>query len=400
MSSTSDRQMTGRERLLALFQGKIPDRMPFVPMMTSYFWGALPEEWAIDNAADACRCVGSDMLDWHVSSYSGWELNDLEWLHSKGIQRRETVKGDITTIELVTPEGTLSERRRETREAGRTSFTLEHLIKGPQDMAPYRYLWAAREPEPAYGLTQESIERIGEDGLVVVRMPPTPIMTLIMRDAGLDTVCYLLADQPQRMHGLLDLMTAKSLALCDIVAQAPVEVAFIAENSGTRLVSPRQFATYCKPVLSEYARILHSHGKIAMLHACGHLERLLEQIADTGVDGIESVTPPPTGNTPLSLARKVLGADKILIGGMDPSFFASAQPEEIEKLVEEIAEWARPGRNYALMPADSCPANAPLANFAAVRRTINRYGRWLEGTPHHGKERDSAGCRPFDISSV
>jgi len=376
LSSTDKEQMTGRERLLALFRGQIPDRMPFVPMMTSYFWENLPETCHASNAVDACRCVGSDILDWHVSSYAGWDWSDESWLADAGIQRSEHVDDGITTIELATPVGTLVERRSETDEAGGTSFIRDHLIQGPEDLGAYRYLWQARNPIPEYETTLRTVDSVGDDGLAAVRMPPTPIMTLIMRDSGLDTICYLLADHADEMHQLLDLMTERSLALCEIVARSPAEVAFIAENSGTRLVSPHQFARYCQPVLAEYARILHAQSKVVMLHACGHLAKILEAIAETGVDGIESVTPPPTGNTPLPLAREILGPDKILIGGIDPSLFVSASPAEIESLVKDIAIWARPGRNIAVMPADSCPAKAPLANFAAVEDAIERFGRW------------------------
>ena len=375
-SRTDNETMTGRERLLSLFRGQIPDRMPFVPMMTSYFWENLPNTCHASNAIDACKCVGSDILDWHVSSYSGWDWSDESWLAGAGIQRRERVDDGVTTVELETPVGTLIERRIETDEAGGTSFIRDHLVRGPEDLGAYRYLWQAREPLPDYDTTQRTVDRIGDNGLAAVRMPPTPIMTLIMRDSGLDTVCYLLADHADEMNRLLDLMTEKSLALCEIVARAPVEVSFVAENSGTRLVSPRQFARYCQPVLAEYARILHAQKKVVMLHACGHLANILEEIAATGVDGIESVTPPPTGNTPLPLAREVLGPDKILIGGIDPSFFVSASPAEVESLVKEIALWASPGRYVAVMPADSCPAKAPLANFAAVEEAIERFGRW------------------------
>lgn len=368
--------MSGRESLRALFHDELPDRMPFVPMMTSYFWSTLPVEWQIDNAADACRRVGSDLFDWHVPSYKGWGYDDPDVLATGAIKRREFAHNDMTIVEYETPLGTLTERKRETKEAGKTSFCLEHLIKSIDDLPAYQHLWEAHSPRAAYELTMERIAEVGEDGLVAVRMPPTPLLHLIMRDAGLDVTYYLLADHPRRMAKLLRAMTDKLLALCEVVAAAPAEVAVIAENSGTRLVSPRQFAAHCVPVVREYTRLLHAGGKVALLHACGHIRDLLGGIADTGVDGIESLTPPPTGNTTLRDAREILGADKILIGGLDPMLFATAPPAELEFQVREIAAEVRPGRNFALMPADSCQAGAPLASFSVVRRAIEHYARW------------------------
>ena len=116
--------------------------------------------------------------------------------------------------------------------------------------------------------------------------------------------------------------------------------------------------------------------KLLLLHACGHLHDLLPQIAKTGLDGVESLTPPPTGNVELSYARKILGPDMTIIGGLDPIWFQQATPQEVEVKVEEIAKQVDPGRHFMLMPSDSTPAGVPLTNFKAVQRSIDRVAQW------------------------
>lgn len=369
-------EMTGRQRLLTVLRGGIPDRMPFVPLVNAYFWSTLPPEWDIDSPADCCRRIGADIAERWVPSVSGSSWDDPEVLSAGHIVRREHREAGRVWVEYETPVGSLSMQFCETSEAGQTAFRGEHLVKTAADLRAYQYLWEAKAPAPAYHLTQERLDEIGEDGMAWLHVPCTPLLHLIMYDLGLERTAYLLADEPEAMQRLLDVMAGKNLTACKIAADSPAEVGIVAENSGTRLVSPAQFAAHCAPVLAEYARIFHSRGKILLLHACGHLRGLLPQIAATGIDGIESLTPPPTGNVDLAYARQVVGRDMTIIGGMDPVWFLKATPAEVEHRVEEIAELIYPGDHFMLMPSDSTPAHTPLANFEAVRRAIARKGRW------------------------
>jgi len=120
----------------------------------------------------------------------------------------------------------------------------------------------------------------------------------------------------------------------------------------------------------------HERSKIVLLHACGHMRDLLPMVRETGLDGIESLNPPPTGNTELAYGREVLGPGRSIWGGLDPVFFLRATPAEIEQEVRQIISVVAPGDHFVLMPADSTPAGVPLDHFDVVRRTIDRYGRW------------------------
>ena len=61
---------------------------------------------------------------------------------------------------------------------------------------------------------------------------------------------------------------------------------------------------------------------------CGHVKNLLDQIKDTGLDGVHALTPPPTGDTPWELAMDVIGEDLIIIGVFDPTIFILGPVEE------------------------------------------------------------------------
>jgi hypothetical protein len=369
--------MSGRERLLTVLRGGIPDRLPFVPLVNDFFWDTLPPEWDVHDPVACCRRIGADIAERWVRSYVGYGLYRDEaidpWLKGITFERSQTSNG--TLVRWVTPFGALSQHQRETQEAGSTVYREDPLVKTFEDLRVYQYLWEAMEPRAAYHLTRQHLDAIGDDGIVMVATPCTPMLHLIMYDLGLERTSFFLADHPEAMKRLMTTMADKALAATRIAAHSPAEVGIVPENSGTRLVSPRQFAEFCAPVLSEMASLFHSSGKLLLFHACGHLHDLMPAIAGTGLDGIESLTPPPTGNVELAFAREILGPDKTIIGGLDPVWFAQASAAEVSEKVQAIAEEVRPGRHFMLMPSDSTPAHVPLANFEAVRRTIERLAK-------------------------
>jgi len=83
---------------------------------------------------------------------------------------------------------------------------------------------------------------------------------------------------------------------------------------------------------------------------CGFLKGVLTELRETGIDGIEAITPPPLGDTPIGLAREQLGPDVTLIGGLDPTQFVGATPDRTRKLIHEVLaqivvanrRWRRP----------------------------------------------------------
>ncbi len=368
-------EMSGRERLLTVLHGGIPDRLPFVPLVNEFFWSTLSVDWKVNDPVDCCRCIGSDIAERWVRSYVGYGLHFDDQSADHGVPsdiRRIARVGDQTILQYETPLGTLTQRLRETSEGGKTWFREERLVKTIDDLRAYQYLWECMEPRPAYHFTQHRMDTIGDDGIIMLLTPCTPLLHLIMYDLGLARTSYFLADYPKAMERLMSTMADKALMATRVAAGSPAEVGIVPENSGTLLVSPSQFARYCAPILAEMAHMFHENGKLLLLHACGHLHDLLPLIAGTGLDGVESLTPPPTGNVDLGYARQVLGPHKTIIGGLDPVWFAQATPQEVEIRVTEIAAEVAPGRHFMLMPSDSTPAGTPLANFLAVQRAIDR----------------------------
>jgi len=353
---------------MAALTGKKPDRMPWAPIITDYTLSFLPEHEQ-DNYTFTKK-IGADYAKRWVPSYKGFGINSD--LISSKITQKVIIKDNLTITEYSTPMGVLKQTVTYSEQAGITPYIIEHYIKTENDIAPYTYLWESMDPQADYGKTSAEIESIGEDGIAMITVPSTPILQLIMFDMGLAAFNYFLVDYPEKMKKLLDIMTEKTLTAAKLSMEAPGYVRLIPENSGTRLVSPSQFKEHCLPVLQEFSKLSRLNDKKLLMHACGHLKLLMPMIAQSGIDGIESLSSPPTGDTEPEYARELMGDEAVFFGGIDPVEFQSLKSDILAVRVEQVIERNKDNPRFVLMPSDSTPPNVPMENYKVVIETLKR----------------------------
>jgi len=101
-------------------------------------------------------------------------------------------------------------------------------------------------------------------------------------------------------------------------------------------------------------------------HACGHVKDLLPEIAEEQIDVLESICPPPTGNTEIWEAQKVLSRKGIsVIGGIDPVKFQEYDIPALEEYVKRILNNTSKKR-FILANSDSCPPNVTIEKLKKV----------------------------------
>ena len=116
---------------------------------------------------------------------------------------------------------------------------------------------------------------------------------------------------------------------------------------------------------------MHEHGKIAIAHMCGHIRDLLPLLRETGLDGLNFVSPPPTGDTPFADVFRVLGEDYVVYGAIDPSMWIQVDSrEEIQAKVRGMVTEDLLDKNLMLSAgADGLPG-IPVEKFMAIREAL------------------------------
>ncbi len=392
--------MTGRERLLAILNRRPPGRVAWTTLVDDRTRSAMPPPIREMPVLDFYRHIGCDILQF--GNY--------------GLPRELCVP---SPARLVTPPIETEWRAEADGLAVRTqktswgtlvaTFRSGHPIKYPvetlDELRIFKGLWAGSHYEetavrsaafrpypetPNAERRTSNVERrkvfrstldvgrsmfdavesaIGDQGLYIPTLDPSPVQQLIEMDMGMASFYYMLQDHRDALEALLDTMHACRMQEYEIVARrSPAPALMPVENTSTTLISPSLYRRYSLPQIRDFCGVCHRHGKKAILHMCGLLKGLLPELAETGLDGINALTPPPVGDLPFEHALDALGDGLIILGGiLDPAVFQKRglTRRELWRALDRLFTPRLRGAPFLLwLGADGLPT--PLDRFLAV----------------------------------
>jgi hypothetical protein len=185
--------------------------------------------------------------------------------------------------------------------------------------------------------------------------------------------------------------SGKAHALLERLAQAPTTwgvaqtkhdadaVLISSAFAGGGFVSPKMYREFVVPYERKVAEAIKAAGGIVYTHTCGHLGDRLEAMLETGTMGIDTLDPPPLGNTTLEEAKSLIGDKVFLKGNMNGVEVLAFQTEQ--EVIDHASERIRvgmPGSGYILSTACSVPPKVEpwkLELLAPLAEEIGRYDR-------------------------
>jgi hypothetical protein len=359
--------MTGRQRIEAVLRRKATDGLPWGTIVDNATLALLPSELQGRGGIDFYRHLGCSTL-----LLNGW--NTPHQLLSPVLRWPDFVATEVSsdgprhTTVWRTPRGCLTSLR-----------VRGHPVKFPVDsleaVHTYREMWE--------GATYQAVDDgpalaridalLGDNGTVTRFWGPSAIPRLLELDMGTENFYYLLHDHPDETDGLIGAIHACLIEAFDIIAAGPWESANLAENTSTFYISPRVYEQYNMPHQRDFVSRVKAHGKVALLHMCGHVHALLPLIKETGCDGIHFLTPPPTGDTPWEDALDVIGEELIVIGALDPTIWVSGPINGIGPALDRLITPRLYESHFVLHPcADGIPV--PQERFEAIRSWMDENG--------------------------
>ena len=250
-------------------------------------------------------------------------------------------------------------------------------IKTAEDMKAFRYLYENVEYEPDYDLTEKRLKNVGDNGIVVMYTPKSPLMELVALKAGIETVVTeLMAEEPEEFEELLECMEEKHTIAAQIAIDSPAEYIFVPENLSSETVGGSLYDNYLQDIHRDWNQRIHKAGKKSMVHLDGTLNPLLSKLSRNGFDVIEAVTPKPVGDIALEDLRKYVEKDTIIWGGFPSGFFADSFPEEeFDKWVKNALEIIKKDGRFVLGVADQIVPGTSLKRVRRVSELIQKYGK-------------------------
>lgn len=191
----------------------------------------------------------------------------------------------------------------------------------------------------------------------------------------MDNYLLYMALYPEAVHRLSEALCAMYLANLEkwLPAVAPhIDVILFGDDLGAQnapLLSPAMYREYYQPYhrqLWRRAKALAPHVKV-LLHSCGAIAPLLEDLIDAGLDAVNPVQISCAGMDAAALKRQVAGRLTLWGGGCDTrEILPAGTPGQIRRHVREQCRILNPGGGFVFQQVHNIMANVPPQNVIAM----------------------------------
>jgi len=196
---------------------------------------------------------------------------------------------------------------------------------------------------------------------------------------GTDNLLRDLRKEPEKVHRLLEIVTASALNYIDAALDLECGISIADPVASGTMISAANFREFVKPYMKTYAdRVRERTGRGPMLHICGNSSRIWRDMVETGAStlSLDNVVS-------LADARDQVGNEVCLMGNVDPvNIIAKGTPGQIREAVRMcfLQAGTNPG-GFVLASGCQIPLETSKENimcFADAARTLGRYPLDLE----------------------
>jgi hypothetical protein len=188
---------------------------------------------------------------------------------------------------------------------------------------------------------------------------------------------YNMRKNPKFIHEVMSEYTKTNLEFIKRYAEAGVDVIFYYDDLGYKgrsMFSLENFRTYMLPYYKKIYQACKKYGMFIIQHSCGYIDKLLPDMVDAGLDGIQALE--PAAGVDLAHIKKTLGDRVTLLGGMDSTRVLSfGTTKEVEEEVKRCINTAAPGGGYFAGPSHNI-LNVPWENILAFQAAIEKYRKY------------------------
>lgn len=207
------------------------------------------------------------------------------------------------------------------------------------------------------------------DGMGMILRSPGGVLEALVRMFGFEELCYHLADEPELIEDAVEMIGSRMVRYFEICASHPkTDVLLHSDDWGFKSsisLSPAQLREYIMPWHGKIVETCHRYGKPVILHSCGKLDAVMDDIIAMGYDAKHSFE---DAGTPVEEALARWGARIPILGGIDMDFLCRRTPEEIKARARKLLEMTAATGGYALGSGNSIAGYMPYENYIAMNQ--------------------------------
>jgi hypothetical protein len=233
-----------------------------------------------------------------------------------------------------------------------------------------------REEHTDWRWDQDAYEKgladAGDLGAPTAYLPRITVQDLYINKMGTQQGIYALYDWPDTVAAYFRALNESHDRLIDVVNASPIEIINFGDNVHCGTLPPPLFEKYVLPAYARRCERLHAAGKFVHAHWDGDVATLLPYVRDTGLDGIEAVTPRPQGDVTLEQVKEAFGDDVFLIDGVPAVFFDEMFPVAVlQDCVRRILDLFAP--RLVLGISDEISSTGDIERVRLVREMVDDY---------------------------
>jgi len=339
--------MNSYERIMAVLNGKKPDRIPVFPLV---------REWCVRQAGFKAYDAILEAGKYAYSQYScvrefGYDMvRDLGGIHCESEAMGSRLKFPEDSFPSV------------------IEFAIQDYGKdlpGLKIPDPYK---DGRLPVVLEGIHLLK-EKVGGE------IPVLGYLQAPFRHASMlrspEKILIDVYKSPQSVKDLLELCVSTQIIWGTALVQAGADVLFISDPmSSSDMISPKIWMTFAQPYTTKVVSALKKLGAKIIMHICGDTADRLKSMAATEVDCLSL-----DSKVNMSEARNILGDNICLMGNLDPTnVLVFGTPERVEKeSLHLMASVAGIKGNYILSSGCTVPINTPSENIRAMVSATKKF---------------------------
>lgn len=253
-----------------------------------------------------------------------------------------------------------------------TQMTGKSSIKDRQDYKNYK--WPKVENINKSSLDMHWYKnRYGNVKLIVYG--PGGILENAIDILGYDNLCFMFYDDEELLEDIFN-QIGESLYLyyCEVISHPNVGAVIYNDDWGYKtqtIISPDSLRKHIFPWVKKIVDIAHENDKPVILHSCGNLENIMEDIINMGFDAKHSYE---DIILPVEKAYEKYGDRIAIMGGIDVDFISRAEPNKIEERCRAMLELSKTKGGYALGTGNSVPNYVPYNHYLAMLAAANITG--------------------------
>lgn len=192
---------------------------------------------------------------------------------------------------------------------------------------------------------------------------------------GIENFLYDLAADPDWCKKLLDLIIRKNIVMLEnILTCKDIDGVLLGSDWGTQndlIMSPECFRSLIKDGEIQEYNLIKRYGKNVFVHSCGNIVRIMDDLAEMGVECLNPIQPECMD---IYRLKEVYGDRMAFYGGISTQrTLPYGTPEEVEEESRKVIEAMSVHGGYITAPSQEIQSDVPYENLCALIRTAKKY---------------------------